>query len=248
MPAAAPAVVLCHGFPTGPRGAVASASTFPELADRIAREIGRVAVAFNFRGTGGSAGDFSIDGWLQDVTAVIDDLGTRLDARGVVLVGIAEGGTLALCAAAADDRVLGVATLAASATLRDWGRDPGRFLEYARRAGMVRTEGFPPSLSAWGREVAALDAEAAARSLAPRPLLVLHGTADRVVDPSEARTIATAAGPRAELRLVQSAGHELRHDPRAVAALLGWLDRLPWGDQMTLPYSSTSSSPARAHE
>jgi putative redox protein len=227
VPGATPAVVLCHGFPTGPRGAVASATTFPELADRIAREIGCIAVAFNFRGTGGSAGDFSVNGWLDDIAHVLDDLDGRPEAHGVVLVGVAEGGTLALCAGAADERVVGVATLAASTTLRDWGRDPGRFLDYARRVGMVRTDGFPESLTSWGREIAAIDAEAAARALAPRPVLVLHGSDDAVVDPSDARAIAAAGGPWAELRLVQSAGHELRHDPRAVAALLGWLERLP---------------------
>jgi putative redox protein len=29
----------------------------------------------------------------------------------------------------------------------------------------------------------------------------------------------------AELRLIPGAGHSLRHDPRAIAVLLGWLDR-----------------------
>ena len=29
----------------------------------------------------------------------------------------------------------------------------------------------------------------------------------------------------AELRIIAGAGHQLRHDPRAVAVLLGWLDR-----------------------
>jgi len=29
----------------------------------------------------------------------------------------------------------------------------------------------------------------------------------------------------ADLRIVDGGGHQLRHDPRAVATLLGWLDR-----------------------
>ena len=29
----------------------------------------------------------------------------------------------------------------------------------------------------------------------------------------------------AEFRLIEGAGHELRHDPRAVAMLTGWLSR-----------------------
>jgi len=35
-----PGLVLCHGFPSGPRGAAASATSFPELAERLADEAG----------------------------------------------------------------------------------------------------------------------------------------------------------------------------------------------------------------
>ena len=222
-----PAVVLCHGFPTGPRGAVSSASTFPELADRITRETGCLSVAFNCRGTGGSAGDFSVGGWVDDIRAVVGEVSGRADVRGVWLVGVAEGGTLAVTTAADDERVSGVATLAAPLTLRDWAREPARLLDYARRVGMIQTAGFPESVNAWGREVAAIDAGSAASRLPPRPLLVLHGSDDDAVPLADARMLAEAAAPNVDLRIVQSAGHELRHDPRAVAALLGWLDRLP---------------------
>lgn len=224
-PNAANAVVLCHGFPHGPRGATQSAATFPELADRVAREIGWLTVTFNFRGTGGSEGDFSIAGWLADLGGVIDQLAEREHVDNVWLVGIAEGGTLALCAAADDARVAGVAVLAAPPNLRDWGRDPSRLLEYARRLGMINTPGFPESTSAWSREALAIDAVDAARQLAPRRVLVLHGTDDHVVEPDHARLVAQAAGTAAEVVMLSAAGHELRHDPRAIATLLGWLDR-----------------------
>ena len=129
--------------------------------------------------------------------------------------------------AATSDRVRGVATLAAPLTLSDWAREPSRLLDYARRVGMVRTAGFPESLSDWGREVAAIDAGAAARGLPPRPLLVMHGSDDDVVPVDDARALAEAGAPSSELHIVQAAGHELRHDPRTIAALLGWLDRIP---------------------
>jgi putative redox protein len=225
-PGSAPGVVLCHGFPTGPRGAVGAAATFPELADRIAREVGHVALAFNCRGTGGSDGDFSVGGWLEDIRGAVSELETRPDVTGVRLVGIGEGGTLAISAAATDERVRGVATLAAPASLAEWARETGRLLDEARRIGMVRTPGFPESMSAWAREVAEVDGIAAARRLPPRAVLVLHGSADDVVPVSDARDLAEAAGASSELRVVQAAGHELRHDPRAIAALLGWLDRV----------------------
>jgi putative redox protein len=220
-----PAVALCHGFPAGPRGASSSASTFPELAARIAREIGWLALTFNFRGTGSSEGDFSPLGWLADLRAVVDVLDARDDVRDVWLVGVAEGGTLALCTAAVDERVRGLAALAAPSSLRDWGRDPTRLVEYARRVGMIHTSGFPSSPGAWGRESAAVDATAVARKLSDRPVLLLHGSDDVVVDVEEARALQAELGATAELHVVRGAGHELRHDPRAIAALLGWLDR-----------------------
>jgi putative redox protein len=223
--APAPGLVLCHGFPRGPRGAASSAGTFPELADRIARDAGWVCLAFNFRGTGSSQGDFSGAGWIADASSAVTALVDRPDVRDVWIAGVGEGGTIAICAAAADDRIRGVATLAAPASLRDWGRDPARLLDFVRRVGMVRTPGFPPSVAAWAQSLAGVDAAAAAAKLAPRPLLVLHGTDDALVPLDDARVLVEAAGKHAELRLVQAGGHELRHDPRAVAALLSWLDR-----------------------
>ena len=219
-----PALVLSHDFPIPPRGSLASGLTFPELADRIARDVGWIVLTFNFRGTGGSTGDFSIGGWLEDQRAALDLLYARGDVLGVWMVGTGVGGSLSLCTAAVDDRVRGVATLGTQASLRDWARDPGRFLAHCRRMGVMRTPGYPPDLAAWAREIAEVDAVAAARELAPRPLLVMHGTEDDVVPMDDARALADAHGA-AELRVVQTAGRRLRHDPRAVASLIGWLDR-----------------------
>ncbi len=70
-----------------------------------------------------------------------------------------------------------------------------------------------------------LPADRAARRFAPRPLLVMHGDDDESVPTSDARQLADAHGS-AELSLLAGAGHRLRHDPRAVAVLLGWLDRV----------------------
>jgi putative redox protein len=42
---------------------------------------------------------------------------------------------------------------------------------------------------------------------------------------SDARQLVNAHGD-AELSLFVGAGHRLRHDPRAMAVLLGWLDRM----------------------
>lgn len=217
-------LVVCHGLPNPPRGAATVGTTYPDLADRIAAEGGWVVLAFNFRGTGTSEGDFSARGWIDDIRAAVRVLAARDDVRGVWTAGFGHGGTFAVCEAADDELVRGVASFAAPTTLRDWARDPGRLLVHTRSMGMIRTPGYPTDATTWVRDVGLLDAAAAAGKLAGRPLLVLHGNEDAEVPVTEARALAEAA-PDSELRIVSGAGHRLRHDPRAIATLLGWLDR-----------------------
>ena len=56
------------------------------------------------------------------------------------------------------------------------------------------------------------------------PAAGVHGTEDDVVPVADAERLAAAHGS-AELRVIANGGRRLRHDPRAVALLLGWLDR-----------------------
>jgi putative redox protein len=224
-PGRALGLVLCHGLPTGPRGASAVGTTYPELADRLAHETGWLVLTFNFRGTGTSEGDFSAVGWLDDLRSAVRVLDARDDVRGVWLAGFGHGGTFAVCEAADDPLVRGVATIAAPSTLLDWARDPAHLMQHAREMGMIRSGTFPDDRAAWVREVARMDALAAAVKLQGRAVLVLHGVDDAEVPVADARALAAAAGERAELRLVHGAAHRLRHDPRAIATLVGWLDR-----------------------
>ena len=143
---------------------------------------------------------------------------------GVWLAGFGTGGALAICAGAEHKSVQGVAALGAPADFDDWASHPRRLLEHAREVGMIAEPTFPTSFDAWSRELRDLRAVAAAPELAPRPLLVVHGSDDDLVPAFDARVLVDAHGT-AELRIVPGAGHRLRHDPRAVAVLLGWLDR-----------------------
>jgi putative redox protein len=52
----------------------------------------------------------------------------------------------------------------------------------------------------------------------------MHGEDDESVPIADSRVLVEAHGS-AELRVIQGAGHRLRHDPRAAAILIGWLDR-----------------------
>ena len=140
------------------------------------------------------------------------------------VAGFGTGGALAICAGARDPRIRGVASLGAPADFDDWAGHPRRLLEHSREVGLVTDRDYPASLDAWAREYRSIRAIACVQKYAPRPLLVAHGSEDDSVPPFDARVLVDAHGS-AELRFVNGAGHRLRHDPRAVAVLLGWLDR-----------------------
>ncbi|HUR22929.1 MAG TPA: alpha/beta fold hydrolase [Acidimicrobiales bacterium] len=224
-PGLARALVVCHGFPAGPRGAASAAQTYPELADRIAGEAGWMVLTFNFRGAAESEGNFSLGGWLQDLKAATEHLLELAEVDRVRLAGFSTGGSLALCAAGEDERVAGVAAFAAPADFESWASDAPAFLQHAREIGVVRDEAFPEDFDRWALELHETRPLALVGKVSPRPVLLVHGAADETVPVVDARALADAAGEPVELRVLPGAGHRLRHDPRAIAVLLGWLDR-----------------------
>jgi putative redox protein len=162
---------------------------------------------------------------MDDLRNAIDHLGRNVELSGVVLIGANTGGSIAICAAADDPRVIAAALLSPRADFDDWAEHPRRFLEHARDIGAVRTPGYPASMEDWSRAFRRFRPVVSARRFAPRPLLVLHGEDDESVPVSDARQLAQAHG-EAELNVLAGAGHRLRHDPRAIAILSGWLDRV----------------------
>jgi alpha/beta superfamily hydrolase len=217
-------LVLCHGFPAGPRGASTSGETYPELAASLANATGWTVLTFNFRGTGESAGDFSLGGWLTDLRAAVDRLTGAVDA-GVWLAGFSVGGALALCVAGEDERIRGVASLAAPADFEAWAAEPAAFLGHARELGVIRKSGFPADFAAWAAELSEARPLQSISKIPPRPVLLVHGDNDDVVPLSDGRALADAAGGEVDFRVVAGGSHRLRHDPRATALLQGWLDR-----------------------
>ena len=218
------AVVVIHGFPTGVTGAQSAADSYPELGDRIAAELGWSVLVPALRGASGSDGHFSLAGWLDDIAAAIAYLRTVLQPAGIWLAGFGTGGALAVCAAAREPGVKGVAALGAAADFDDWASQPRRLLDHARSMGLIRDARFPEVFDRWSRELREVRAVQCMGLVSPRPVLIVHGTDDESVPQFDARVLADAHG-EAELRMIAGAAHALRHDPRAVAILLGWLDR-----------------------
>jgi pimeloyl-ACP methyl ester carboxylesterase len=219
-----PGLVISHGYPSATAGAGATKSAYQALADRIATDLGWVVLAVNYRGCGGSEGNFSMDGWYDDTTAAIDELCGMDDVAAIWLAGFGTGGALAIAAAASDERVRGVAAMGPPADFDDWVSNPKLLLQHSRKIGVVTDEEFPPSFDDWAESLGRYKAVEFATRMQTKPFLLLHGGDDEAVPVFDARVIADAHGS-ANLRVVQGASHALRYDPRAVAILLGWLER-----------------------
>ena len=219
-----PGLVIAHGFPAEVGGGINSTVTFPELADRIATELGWAAMTFASRGVGSSEGNFSLGGWLADLRGAVAFLRQEVAVDVVYLVGFGTGGALAIEAASLDPSIAGVAAVAAPADFTDWARNPRKLLVLARDIGVIDDPLYPCSFDRWSKGLKAIRAVDAAAKMAPRELLVLHGSEDESVPVFDARAVADAHGS-ADLRIVRGAAHHLRHDPRAIAIIMGWLER-----------------------
>ena len=134
--------------------------------------------------------------WLDDLRAAVEHLRATESVDGIWIAGFSVAGALALCLAGEDETIRGVATFGAPAEFDDWIVD----------VGAVRPL---QSIS----------------KIPPRHVLLVHGDTDDVVPLADARALADAAGGEVELRVLAGGGHGLRHDPRAIAVLEGWLDR-----------------------
>lgn len=224
----AAAVVLCHGFPSMPRGALATGEGYADLAQFLADETGAAVLTFTFRGCGNSDGDFSLSGWIDDLGVAIDWLTTTRNVAEVGLAGFSAGGAVALCRGAHDSRVKSVAGFAVPATFDSWSAESRRFLEACRELGVVKDRAFPADVAAWAQDFVNESPRQAIAKMGKRPVLLVHGSEDDVVPVAAARELMAARGEDGEVdvRVLVGAQHRLRHDPRAIAVLVGWASRL----------------------
>lgn len=141
----------------------------------------------------------------------------------VAVCGMSLGGCQALNLAADDPQISAVVLLCTpvrleTVTRRTYIREIAALL-LPRNVGLLREGSAWTLLREWFglkrawfgtslyRLIEELDVPAAARRLKGRPLLIVHGTADTAVPPSNARQIADAAGSAATVILAPQATH-----------------------------------------
>jgi fermentation-respiration switch protein FrsA (DUF1100 family) len=222
-------VLFLHGIPSGrPADPNDDDPGYPGLTKRFASR-GFATAWFDMRGVRESEGDFSPFAWELDVHEVLDALAARPEIAALprILVGASGSGPTALRVTAARDDIIAVATLAAVATWRGEGflPDPETLVLHFRSIGIIRDPNAPADLDAWWREFDE-DARGVLGSIAPRPILFIHGEADDVVPYHHAELLHDAASEPKELVRIPGAGHQLRRDERALDALGIWLGRL----------------------
>lgn len=206
----APAVGLYHGF-TGTK--IEPHRIFVKVARELMQH-GIVALRFDFRGSGESEGEFvdmTVEGEISDALKSLDFLQAQpeVDADRLGVLGLSMGGLVAACVAGRDARVRSLALWAAlgmveEAIASDEESRRATEQQLAERGFMDHEgnllgagfhEGFP--------KIRPLEEVARYRG----PALIIHGTADDMVNVQNATAFQRAIPVRTELHLVQGANH-----------------------------------------
>lgn len=217
-------VCVCHGIPA--RIPDPSDRGYALLAERICRE-GFAVLIFNFRGCGVSGGNLDLLGWTRDLKAVIDYLWAlpEVDRSHLSLLGFSGGAAVSIYVASQDDRVSSIVTCACPAefTFFTETADPQSVIEHFRSIGTIRDKDFPRSSEEWLSGFKLISPIKYVAKIAPRPLLLVQGSEDEVVEVGHAYRLYDRAGEPKQIIIIAGAGHRLRQDDRAMAVVIDWL-------------------------
>jgi alpha-beta hydrolase superfamily lysophospholipase len=214
-----PALCLCHGIPAANRPS--SDGGYPELAQCFA-EKGFITCIFNFRGTGLSGGNLDLLGWTRDLDAVISRLLQieSVDESKIFLMGFSGGAAASAYVTAHDNRIASLALCACPAEFSPARLD--MLLEQCRKIGTIRDDDFPSSGEEWRSHFEEINPIKWIDRISRRPLLILHGGRDELIDVAQAKRLYDKAAEPKKLVIIPEGEHKLRIHEAAMNTALAW--------------------------
>lgn len=212
-----PAVCLCHGIPKVAKPV--EEKGYGELAKRFCKR-GVIALIFNFSGTAGSSGYFSLRSWSEDLRAAVDFLSRAREVSKLGVVAFSGGAVVAIYNAAHDARINVLATCSCPAALR---LDPESFKAFIKKQRSLRAEDADKFIKKFAAEAEELRPLRWIKDVR-QPLLIMHGELDELVDVRDAYKLFEATGSsEKELFIVKGAGHRIREHVVAMEFLADWV-------------------------
>lgn len=202
-------LIICHGF----RGTKENGGRIFDFAKRL-NDLGFAALPFDFSGSGNSDGKFddvTLSRQVQDLKSVMDYVYEKYQLP-LILLGRSFGGSTVLAAGAGDERVAACVFWSTpirlqetfNAILGDEDREKiarGESISLRDDGGVYQIQ---PSLF---NDFAEHRMNEYISKIKTRPVLIIHGLADEVVDPANARELSSGL-TNAKLLLAENADHK----------------------------------------
>ena len=148
-------------------------------------------------------------------------------------MGFSGGAAVSIYVAARRKEVAALVSCASPAQFRDLTSARGLkdFLTHARDVGIVKDPAFPSSLKEWRKSFQTVQPIDWIDRIPPRPVLIIHGSKDDVVDVSHAQRLYEKVKGQAEIFVIEGAGHRLRVEEKAMEKALNWLKKISFSDR-----------------
>jgi alpha/beta superfamily hydrolase len=219
-----PTVCVCHGIPS-PSPRAPEDRGYPALAEQFC-ENGLATLIFNFRGTGRSEGSFSLNGWSEDLTTMINYLHEReeVEKSSLATVGFSGGAIVAVYNTARDGRIKAIVTCACPAEASGKALSIlKQIVEAGLKMGSLRGVDDRNYIEKITSELVEMSPLNWVDKISPRPLAIVHGDQDEYVDVNNAYKLFQKAGEPKDLKVVIGGQHKLRLNREAIVWIINWL-------------------------
>ncbi|MFZ4812959.1 MAG: alpha/beta hydrolase family protein [Phototrophicaceae bacterium] len=210
----APFALLLHGLPGSEKN--------HDLAHAL-RASGWHVLVLNFAGSWGSRGNYALLMQQDDVEETIDYiLGERsprpIDPQKIAVVGYSLGSRAAIMQAAQDERIGALVVISGVADYSLVHVEEENFYAVLPFVNGIKAKKLAEDFNSLGVGIQPRDA---IKKVTPRPVLVVQGTEDEVMDPQNATMF---IGENIKRIMIENANHEFAsYRPELVAHVHDWL-------------------------